>query len=524
MPKIQDFINNKNKYRVDYNYQRPNDAWSNDDKQCLIDTILKDEPIPLFFMNYNPNENVYYIVDGQQRLHCITQFYKNELKLNKKYSGTENHGATFNGENALSDDLKSQFLNYELKFHVLDNYDDEKVRNIFSKLQRGKPLQLGERLNAKPGKIVETMRSVANHDFLQYSVAVAKNRYGIFPDAARIMFYEVQGAKQMGSKEIYEFFEKNKDLDHTSKSIRNVKNVLNFLSKCFPKEPGNYNYMEKHAWVLAVYTMVRDLKLRYSLIGEEENIQKFIKTFHSNIYNDMLRDSNTIYRRFYENIRGGWSEKIIVLRRDILIAEYLKKHPITELDDRRQISNEEKIAAFGMANHRCEMEDCDVEFKDYREAEYHHEDLYSHGGRSNIENIKVLCSDCHDKIHNKAIIVESQTNDIESVNEESNNSINIKQPIGTFVREKIQELISKNRLDESEVERLQSQSYSKLTFDVQYPILKMIDSSYNSKIERYWKTPIIIRGKRYVVCSEWYEQPNNNDRPYFLKWYMNINK
>lgn len=40
MPRIQDFINNRHKYKVDYNYQRPPEAWSNEDRQCLIDTIL----------------------------------------------------------------------------------------------------------------------------------------------------------------------------------------------------------------------------------------------------------------------------------------------------------------------------------------------------------------------------------------------------------------------------------------------------------------------------------------------------
>lgn len=47
--KIQDYINDRNKYRVDLTYQRPDDAWSKEDKQCLIDTILKGEPLPIFF-------------------------------------------------------------------------------------------------------------------------------------------------------------------------------------------------------------------------------------------------------------------------------------------------------------------------------------------------------------------------------------------------------------------------------------------------------------------------------------------
>lgn len=99
-----------------------------------------------------------------------------------------------------------------------------------------------------------------------------------------------------------------------------------------------------------------------------------------------------------------------------------------------------------------------------------------------------------------------------------------KKPIGKLVREKLQVLIDQNKITEDEVEKLQSASYSKNTFDIQYPMLKKVDSSYKSRIDKYWKNPIIIRGNKYVVCSEWYEQPNNNDKPFFMSWYRKISQ
>ena len=214
----------------------------------------------------------------------------------------------------------------------MEDYDDERVRLIFSRLQRGKPLSLGERLNAKPGSIVGLMRDLASHDFIEKSTGVAKNRYGVFPDVARMLFYEKFGAKQCGSNELYTFFEDHKNLDKLSKEYKSAKSVLNFLVKCFPITPGNYSYLEKHAWVIAVYTMVRDLKLTHALVDKEELISKFVKTFHSKVYSEDFRKSNVNYQRFYDNVRGGWSEKIIALRRNILIQEFISKHPLQELD------------------------------------------------------------------------------------------------------------------------------------------------------------------------------------------------
>lgn len=401
MSTIQKFINDRNKYKVDHTYQRPVDAWSKLDKQCLIDTILKGEPIPIFFMNYKSDEEKFYIVDGQQRLHCIQEFYDNKLTLNKKFSGEENHGLTFNGEKALSDSQKEAFLNYNLTFHIMEDYDDERVRLIFSRLQRGKPLQLGERLNANPGTIVECMREIANHDFMKHSIGISQNRYGVYPDAARLLFYEMYGCKQMGSNELYNFFDQHKELGRNSKEYKNSISVLNFLEKCFPKEPGNYKYLEKHAWVIAVYTMVRELKIGYSLHGQEKNIRNFIKSFHSKVYDESFRTSKVNYQRFYDNVRGGWSEKILTLRKRILIEEFLLKYDLSELDDKRQINDEEKISAFRKADGKCEYPNCEMEFKDYKEAEYHHKEMYAKGGKSELDNIMVLCAKCHDKIHGK---------------------------------------------------------------------------------------------------------------------------
>lgn len=398
MPTIQQYVNDRNKYKVDHTYQRPSNAWSKEDNQCFIDTILRGEPIPIFFLNHDSKKSLNYIVDGQQRLNCISKFYDNNLKLNGKFSGKNMHGKTFNGENPLDDNQKKQFLDYKLTFRIMEDYDDERVRSIFSRLQRGKPLHLGERLNAKPGNIIQCMRDIAKHPFMAKSIAVAKNRYGVYPDAARLLFYEKYKAKQCGTKELYDFFDENKDLDQSSSEYKTVMSLLNYLEKCFPEKDGPHSYFEKHAWVLAIYTMIRELRVGYSLIGQEKNIHEFIKGFHEKVYNEDFRSSKTDYQRFYDNIRGGWSERIIALRRDTLIKEFLSKHKVLELDDKRQIPEEEKIALFSL-HPSCEM--CGCKFKTHKKAEYHHKELYSEGGRTKKENIMVLCRNCHDFIHGR---------------------------------------------------------------------------------------------------------------------------
>ncbi len=420
MAKIQDYINNRHKYKVDLDYQRPSGAWSKEDNQCLIDTILRNEPIPLFFFNKKNDEGdegIYYVVDGQQRLHAISQFYDNKISLNKKFSGEENHGKTFNGENAISDEQRQMFLDYYLNFKVMEDYDDEKIRLIFSRLQRGKPLTLGEKLNAMPGDIVLSMREIAKHPFMKESIGISKERYGNYPDAARILFYEKIGIRDSGTQSLISFFEEYSNLDKEDRVYKRAISILIILEKIFPKEPGNYQFLNKHAWVIAVYTVISEMDKRYGLCGKEELIRDFIKKFHGNVYTeDMRRSNNRNYQRFYDNVRGGWSEKIITLRRDILIKEFLNKYPIDEQDLKRQISEEEKIECFARANHKCEK--CELEFKDHSEPEYHHKIMYASGGKTDKSNIIVLCHKCHSKYRGKEEIVSSKkVNDQEDMND-----------------------------------------------------------------------------------------------------------
>jgi hypothetical protein len=155
------------------------------------------------------------------------------------------------------------------------------------------------------------MREIAKHPFMSKSIGVYKERYGVYPDAARILFYEKFGSKQCGSAELYNFFDTHKDIPREDKDYKTVLSVLNFLSKCFPPEPGDYKYLEKHAWVSAVYTMAKELLTGYSLQNKEGLIQKFIKDFHGKVYTEDFRRSNPNYQRFYDNVRGGCQKKLL---------------------------------------------------------------------------------------------------------------------------------------------------------------------------------------------------------------------
>ena len=393
--RINEFILNQDKYKADPTYQRPADVWSHKDKQCFIDTIMREEPVPLFFLNYITKEDKYYIVDGQQRMNCIKDFYNNKFALSKEFSDDSLDGKKFED---LSIKQRNIFQNYNLNVKIMKDYDDERVRMIFSRLQRGKPLGIGEKLNAKPGKIVDTMRKLATHDFISKSIGINKQRYHTYEDVARMIFYEKYGTKDSSTNALNEMFDKYKDdITCDSKTYKKIENVLNYLLKCFPAEPGNYQFLSKHAWVVTVDCVISDLRDTYALNGREKEIANFIEKFHSHVYSEDWRISDIKLQRFYDSSRGGWAERLNEIRKSTMKEYMISELQLKELDENRQITDEEKIAAYTSAKYCCEK--CGKRFKDYKEAEYHHIELYSNGGSSSLENIMVLCTKCHDEIH-----------------------------------------------------------------------------------------------------------------------------
>ena len=94
--------------------------------------------MPLFFLNYKSNEERYYIVDGQQRFNAILKFHDNKLKLNKKFTGRDNHGKTFNGENPVNDEQREVFLlrEYEgLRFNEIAKITGTSVNTAKSRMR-----------------------------------------------------------------------------------------------------------------------------------------------------------------------------------------------------------------------------------------------------------------------------------------------------------------------------------------------------------------------------------------------------
>ncbi|MEM7247040.1 MAG: DUF262 domain-containing protein [Acidobacteriota bacterium] len=109
-------------------------VWSKAQSSYLIDSILNDLPIPEIFVRSVTDPGgatTLEVVDGQQRLRAIIQFYQGDLELSGSDVTPSLEGTSWND---LSSAAKKKFWAYKLVTRELESASDAEVRDMFRRL------------------------------------------------------------------------------------------------------------------------------------------------------------------------------------------------------------------------------------------------------------------------------------------------------------------------------------------------------------------------------------------------------
>ncbi len=88
--------------------------------------------------------------------------------------------------------------------------------------------------------------------------------------------------------------------------------------------------------------------------------------------------------------------------------------------------------------------------------------------------------------------------------------------IGKVAQLVLRPILESGRISADEIVQLQSKEYSNDVLNLNFPLLVRTDTDYDKA--RYYSEPLHINGAEYVMCSQWIERPENNDRPYLMSW------
>lgn len=209
------------------------EVWTKAKKQKLIDTILRGWKLPKFyFLLTGSNPKEYDVLDGQQRLTAIWEFFDGELELSDETA--EEFSASKYED--LPDSVSDAFDDYEINYDVIENATEEHQKEFFQRLQEGLPLTSSEKLNSVHSKLRDYCAKLSKHKFFPETAAVSAKRYAYFDICAKAMALEIEGL-DCGTRfdDIKEVFLQQREFSGNSAVAKRVRKSLDILHKELPR-------------------------------------------------------------------------------------------------------------------------------------------------------------------------------------------------------------------------------------------------------------------------------------------------
>lgn len=247
---MQRFLNSTNRsiswfrkaFRADELEMKPpfqrNPVWTSHQKSYLIDSILKEYPIPELYMQElvdAEGKEKHIIVDGQQRIRACLEYVEGRYTLEPEDSPD---WADLSFEE-LSPQEKKRIFEYNFVVRLLPEMPEDELRAIFKRLNRNVVVLNQQELRHATywGPFIKTMEKLAEHEFWGQSGIYSANDIRRMLDIEFIseltiaMLHGPQNKKQT-LNDWYETYEKGFEDQAGVENIFNT--VLGEISKVLP--------------------------------------------------------------------------------------------------------------------------------------------------------------------------------------------------------------------------------------------------------------------------------------------------
>jgi len=437
---IKDFFEYKEMYVTRPPYQRKS-VWSQKKKQALLDSLFRRYYIPKLVIRevrLSETQTVNEIIDGQQRITTVQEFFDNHYPLPKSLEdlGRNLSGAYYKDLNV---DIR-MFIDRSLKYQADIIKDIDKPHDvthqiiateIFWRLQQGESLNYMEVAHAQLSSLTRNFivkyADDQTFDYQNYTpidnnqdkalffslLNVDNTRMKHLQFMARFIMLEKGGGyADLSDRKIEEFindFKKidgigNDDFENQLEAVATLK-TLRIFYEIFKDDPmldekSGIKEFTIEYFIISIYLLVRHLQKYYVLDDRTKIlIREFIYYFHARWRNyDESEDTDLLT---FSNRRQQGEKDIesrdIILRQ--IFFEYLKEQnkELLEKDKKRSFTELERITIYRKGKGFCQQ--CLREGKPENEAkvswsDYQADHVIPHakGGRTVVENGELLCS------------------------------------------------------------------------------------------------------------------------------------
>ena len=299
-------------------------VWGSQQKRLLIDTILKGWKLPKFyFLKLSEDPDEFEVVDGQQRLAAIFEFFDDELELSKT-SAAQFGGARYS---ELPQAQQDAFDDFEIQYDVIEHAQDHEVKEFFQRLQAGLPLTASEKLNSLHSNLRGFARKLARHDFFRSKVALADKRYAHFDIASKVAAIEVDGLDAgLRYDDLKETFLSQASFSSRSQVAKRLREGFDYLDRVFPQKSA---ILRHRTIVQSFATLALSLVSHGKASGYEPKLHAFFQAFMNDLSKQVElgpaatdQDYLAFQRTVNANVRSGAR-----IRHDILLRKLLMFDP-----------------------------------------------------------------------------------------------------------------------------------------------------------------------------------------------------
>lgn len=398
-------VAHKMKERIDPKpqYQRGS-VWTRKQKQLLIDSMFQEMDIPKLYLrelSKGPDgkdpEYDFEVVDGQQRLRAMWEFYDGEYALSKDaeliVDGKDISGLKY-------DKLPPAALLalgvYQLSVIELEATDEE-VEEMFVRLQNGTTLRAAEIRNAIPGNMKFFVRELAEHPFFP-NCKFANRRRDYDHVAAQMTKLELEGEPtDVKNTRLETMYRENQDFDVSGPKAKKVRKVLDLMREVFPKKSP---FLEKYNAV-ALYLVFSHLIENFHVADRADELRDWFEGFEKRRLEDREREEDqrdSALVRYQERTSHA-TDGVDSLRfrmETLLESLHAAVPDLKPLDPQRAFTDAQRKVIWIRDGKCCQVKThCDGMECDWDNWHADHKAPWSKGGATTVENGQVCCPSCN---------------------------------------------------------------------------------------------------------------------------------
>jgi hypothetical protein len=272
----------RSKINMSPTYQRRGNLWNKTKKALLIDSVLNEYDIPKIYLadftyadtKLNEAKTPYAVIDGKQRLEAFFDFFEGNLRLDKDF--------VFNDDPSLDlkelsfFDLKESLPKVAQRFErysptvmsVLTDEED-RVDEMFVRLNSGLQVTAAERRNAMPGPVPKLIRKLVLHEVFTSKISFDTRRMQEYNAVAKILLIEFRGRfVDTKARNLDGFVKDNvtKNISVFDSTLKTINRVLDELTSLFKDRDS-------------VLSTTGPIPLYYWFIKNTRTHKKYIRSF-----------------------------------------------------------------------------------------------------------------------------------------------------------------------------------------------------------------------------------------------------